>query len=142
MTSCYVLPVKLAPEDGLKLKFHVHDEISKIYAEFITMNAGLGNRGPVKGFKQHKQCQLCAKRNKKEKLNEQHILFECEQLRRLQHRYGLIAYKQAAGQIDISQIYKNYWLDDLPSGVILGRVESADAIRNVYINVMKTILRT
>ena len=141
VTSCFILPVKLAPEDGLRLRFHAHDEISKIYTEFVTMNAGLGNRGPVKGFKQHKQCQLCLKRNKKEKLNEQHILFECEQLRRLQHKYGLIAYKQASGQLDVSQIYKNFWLDDLPSGVILGRVESADAIRNVYINVMKTILR-
>ena len=141
ITSCYILPRKIAPGDSQSLRLNAYDEISKSYAEFVTMNAGLGNRGPVKGFKQHKWCQLCAKQNVKEKLNEHHILFKCHVLRRLQERYGLASFKRDSGSLEIGQIYKNYWLEDLPIEVILGRVESADAIRNAYIGVMKTILR-
>ena len=141
VSSCYILPVKIAPGDNQTLRLNGYDEISKSYAEYATMNSGLGNRGPVKGFKQHKWCQLCARRNVKEKLNEHHILFQCDVLRRLQDRYGMTSYKQNSGNMEISQIYKNFWLDDLPMEVILGRVESADAIRNAYIGAMKTLLR-
>ena len=38
------------------------------------MNAGLGNRGPVKTFPQHKLRQLCIYKNKANKLNEIHLL--------------------------------------------------------------------
>ena len=77
----------------------------------------------------------------KEKLNEHHILFQCHFLRRLHERYGLAKYKQDHSQLEISQIYKKFWTDDLSSDVILGRVESADAIRQAYIGAMKTLLR-
>ena len=140
-TSCYVLPTKIAPGDEQTLRLNAYDELSKSYAEFVTMNAGLGNRGPVKGFKQHKWCQLCAKRKVKEKLNEQHILFQCNGLKLLQERYGLSSFKRNFGNLEIGQMYKKYWLEDLPVEVIYGRVESADAIRNAYIGVMKTLLR-
>ena len=48
VSSCYILPPKTAPDDGHVLRLHDYDEISKTYAEFVTMNSGLGNRGPVK----------------------------------------------------------------------------------------------
>ena len=130
VSSCYILPMKVAPDDNQSLKLHDYDDISKSYAEYVTMNTGLGNRGPVKGFKQHKWCQLCAKRNQKEKLNEHHILFECHSLRRLQDRNGMTSFKQASNYQEVHQIYKSFWLEDLPSSEISGRVESADAIRN------------
>ena len=141
VSSCYMLPPKIAPGDEPSLRLFSFDEVSKTYAEFVTMNAGLGNRGPVKSFKQHKWCQLCVRRNIKEKLNEHHILFQCHFLRRLHERYGLAKYKQDHSQLEISQIYKKFWTDDLSSDVILGRVESADAIRQAYIGAMKTLLR-
>ena len=141
ISSCYILPAKITPDDMQYLRVHAHDECSKSYAEFVTMNAGLGNRGPVRGFNQHKWCQLCTKRNKKEKLNEHHILFQCESLKRLQDRYGLTAFKQKSGTLEVAEIYKNYWLESLPIEDIVGRIESADAIRYVYINAMKAILR-
>ena len=141
VSSCYILPSKTAPDDGHVLRLHEYDETSKTYAEFVTMNSGLGNRGPVKGFKQHKWCQLCEKRNIKEKLNEHHILFKCRALKRLQDRYGMTSFKQSSGQLEVSQIYKKFWLEDLPLDVILGRVESADAIRKAYIGAMKILLR-
>ena len=141
VSSCYILPTKTAPGDEHKLRLNDYDETSKSYAEFVTMNTGLGNRGPVKGFKQHKWCQLCAKRNIKEKLNEHHILFQCPALKRLQDRYGMTSFKQNSVQLEIGQIYKNFWLEDLPLDVILGRVESADAIKNAYIGAMKILLR-
>ena len=141
VSSCYILPTKTAPGDEHKLRLNDYDETSKSYAEFVTMNTGLGNRGPVKGFKQHKWCQLCAKRNIKEKLNEHHILFQCPVLKRLQDRYGMTSFKQNSVQLEIGQIYKNFWLEDLPLDVILGRVESADAIKNAYIGAMKILLR-
>ena len=53
------------PGDQNKLKVHSYDDSSKIYAEFVKMNTGLGNRGPVVGFKQHKICLLCARKKPK-----------------------------------------------------------------------------
>ena len=141
VSSCYILPPKIAPDDGRCLRFSDYDEPSRIYAEFVTMNAGLGNRGPMKGFKQHKWCQLCIKRNRKEKLNEHHILFQCYSLRRLQNRHGLTEYARNLAGLEVEQIYKKYWTDNLPSDVISGRIESADAIRYVYINTVKALLR-
>ena len=103
VSSCYILPLKSAPDDGHVLHLHDYDELSKSY---VTMNSGLGNRGPVKGFKQHKWCRLCEKRNIKEKLNEHHILFKCLALKRLQDRYGMTSFKQNSGQLELGQISK------------------------------------
>ena len=53
---------------------------AQTYAEFVTVNTGLGNRATTTGYRQHKECQMRLTKNIKAKLNENHILFDCEQL--------------------------------------------------------------
>ena len=61
--SCWLLPEKQFPGLDNELVLTDNSEQSQIYAEFITINTGLGNRAPIKGYRQHKECQLCLSKN-------------------------------------------------------------------------------
>ena len=83
--SCWMLPEKEHPGLDNTLRLHDTSEETKTYAEFMTLNAGLGNRAPFTGYRhKHKDCQLCMCKNIKVSLNEKHMLFECQQLLQVQ----------------------------------------------------------
>ena len=141
VSSCQLLPMKTHAYDQNRLRLNAYDESSKIYAEFMTMNAGLGNRGPVIGFKQHKVCQLCAKKNMKIKLNEIHLLFGCDQLRVMYRKYGIAKFKREHPNKDERELYTLFWDSNMPEEQLLEHVNTADSLRYIYTNAMKTILR-
>ena len=99
-SSCWLLPKKQFPGDVNSWLSEKYDDASRIYAEFMTMNAGLGNRGPVKTFQQHKLCQLCMYKNHAKKLNEIHVLFGCEQLKKVYDKYGITQFANKINSID------------------------------------------
>ena len=141
VSSCQLLPMKSHANDQNKLILNAYDESSKIYAEFMTMNAGLGNRGPVIGFKQHKVCQLCAKKNRQVKLNEVHLLFGCDQLQVMYRKYGITEFKRQHPNKGEMELYTLFWDSSMPEDQLLEHVNTADSLRYIYINAMKKLLR-
>ena len=141
VSSCHLLPLKTHANDQNMLKLNAYDESAKIYAEFMTMNAGLGNRGPVIGFKQHKICQLCAQKNKQVKLNEYHLLFGCDQLRMMYQKYGISKFKQEHPNKEDRELYTLFLASDMPEETLLERINTADSLRYIYVNAMKKLLR-
>ena len=105
----------------------------------MTVNAGLGNRAPITGYRQHKDCQLCIKRSIKKKLNEIHILFECHQLINVQRDYKTYDFKQKHNHLSSEEIYKKYWTDTQDTEELKQRIENAQSIRTIYLQVLKRI---
>ena len=137
--SCWMLPEKQHPGLDNQLLISDHSELSKIYTEFMTVNAGLGNRAPITGYRQHKDCQLCIKRSIKKKLNEIHILFECHQLINVQRDYKTYDFKQKHNHLSSEEIYKKYWTDTQDTEELKQRIENAQSIRTIYLQVLKRI---
>lgn len=140
-SSCWLIPKKQYPGDVNTWLSSKYDDTSRIYAEFLTMNAGLGNRAPVKTFHQHKLCQLCVYKNKAHKLNEIHLLFGCEYLKRIYDKYGITKFARDLNSADTVYLYKKFWNGKFTSEQILEKVNIADSIRTIYIQTMKEILR-
>ena len=55
-STCWLIPDLYTNDLDHKLKLHEFSDEGKIYAEFVTMNAGLGNRAPIIGTPQKKWC--------------------------------------------------------------------------------------
>ena len=84
----------------------------RILADFWPkMNSGLGNRALIKGYKQHKLCQVCQKLGQKNKLHETHLLFECMPLKPAHIKYDTQNYKLKHVGKGPESLYKTYWLD-------------------------------
>ena len=77
----------------------------------MTINSGLWNRASIKGYKQHKLCQVCKKAGQNNKLNEIHLLFECAPLQPAHTKYGTKVYKQKYPCESPEKVYKKYWSD-------------------------------
>ena len=137
--SCRFLPEKLYPGLDNQLAITSYTEEAKILAEFMTMNSGLGNRSPIKGYKQHKLCQVCQKAGQNNRINEIHLLFECVSLKPAHIKYGTQAYKQKNAGTDSQNIYKKYWSDYKDENDLNERIKSADTIRNIYLDLVKRI---
>ena len=77
-----------------ELPEHINDsEHSTVLCKFRTSNAGLGNRIPLKGFKESmKICPLCKDLNASHRLDEKHVVFFCTALRDVQSRLGFKTY--------------------------------------------------
>lgn len=140
-SSCWLLPKKQYPGDINNWLSESYDDTSRIVAEFMTMNAGLGNRGPVKTFQQHKLCQLCIYKNQAKKLNEIHVLFGCEQLKKMYDKYGITRFAHKINSTDPVHLYRKFWSGKFTSEQIAEKVNIADSIRHIYLTAMKGILR-
>ena len=137
--SCWLLPEKQFPGLDNELVLTDNSEQSQIYAEFITINTGLGNRAPIKGYRQHKECQLCLSKNVKAKLNEYHVLFDCEQLKEVQKSYKLYDFKAQNITLSSEHLYKKYWQNYSDMKELLTRIKNADKVRTIYLQVVKRI---
>ena len=137
--SCRFLPEKLYPGLDNQLALTSYNDESKFLAEFMTMNSGLGNRAPIKGYKQHKLCQVCKKAGQNNKLNEIHLLFECAPLQPAHTKYGTKAYRQKYPGESPEKVYKKYWSDYKEEKDLLERIKSADTIRTIYLSLVKKI---
>jgi len=137
--SCRFLPEKLYPGLDNQLAMTSYTDETKFLAEFITMNSGLGNRAPIKGYKQHKLCQVCRKIGQNNKINEIHLLFECGPLQPAHVKYGMKVYKQKFPGVNTDKVYKNYWSDYKDEKELNERIKSADMLRTIYLDLVKRI---
>ena len=69
----YDKPTRFSP-------FFYRDKWSRAYHEFVTCNAGLGNRNPFHGWGRVLSCRLCG--DDATVMNEVHMLLSCSSLRR------------------------------------------------------------
>ena len=81
-----------------------YSSYSEITNRFILLNAGLGNRKPLKDGRQFKNCPLCS-----EKLNEVHLLLSCEPLEPIRKATGIRKLMNKWVGLSDEEMYKNFW---------------------------------
>ena len=145
---CYK-SMKLLPKSSLgqstnTTPFQACDTNSKIYHEFVTYNAGLGNRHPIPNYRRTIHCVLCENNNLTNKLNEEHLLIECEAMEHARERTGIRDFIQETG-IEIARkedIYKLYWTTTQKMQSLKEKIHAARIMKETYIEVAKLILDT
>ena len=139
-SSCWLLPKREIGDKEMKLRYHGFGEDGKTYAEFITMNAGLGNRAPMTGYPQFKNCKLCESKNETVKLDEIHILLECKWLEEPRIAFGIRKFIQVQGTLGTKEIYRKFWIPrQMNSELMRKRISAATELRQIYWEVIEEI---
>ena len=139
-SSCWLLPKFGTGEETMRLKYHGWGEDGKTYAEFITMNTGLGNRAPMLGHPQYKNCKLCETRNQQVKINEIHMLLECPWLDEPRKEFGIKEFIQKQGLHEMMEIYRRFWIpQQLNPDIMKKRIKAATNLRQIYWEVVEEI---
>ena len=118
------------------------DTQSKVYHEFITFNAGLGNRHPIPNYRRTIYCVLCENDNISCKLNEGHVLFSCEAMKPARMKVGIADFMQEPenNEARIECLYKKYWTSTIDYDLLKERIQAARVMQETYIEVAKTIM--
>ena len=139
-SSCWLLPKFGTREESMKLKYHGWGEDRKTYAEFVTMNTGLGNRAPILGHPQYKICKLCEKKNQTVNINEIHMLFECPWLDEPRTELGIKEFIETQGMTEMKEIYRRFWIPRKSKPEIMKkRIRAATNLRQIYWEVVDEI---
>ena len=138
-STCWLIPEMITNTREYKFKLHEFSEEGKIYAEFITMNAGLGNRAPVLGQPQHKWCKLCEVKNMDHKLNEVHMLFECIWMEEARKNTILKEFIQSRPNKTPWQLYREYFLGSISNFELRTRVQLVGRMRQVFWEVQECL---
>ena len=132
-STCWLLPNlnHLPPVNALK--FVEYSTEGKIYNEFVTMNAGLGNRAPQTGHPQHKFCPLCARVNKCTLNNEIHLLFVCDWLTKPREDTVIKPFMNLNIRMSNIDRYREFWtpINVIESEMRL-RIDAASLLRDVF----------
>ena len=119
-------------------------EKRKTYHEFITYDAGLGNRHPLPGEDTIKLCPLCLNDGKLVSLEEEHVLLECEALEQIRIRNGIrnmITRWEKEGNSE-NDNYKKFWMEaNLDDKELTRRIHLAKEIRDIYLEATTIISR-
>ena len=62
-------------------------------------------------------------------MNENHVLFDCEQLKEVQKSYNTYDFKVQNITLTSEQMYKKYWQDFSDMKELMTRIQNADKIR-------------
>ena len=101
------------------------------YMEFVTYDAGLGNRRPVEGISRSKYCLLCLERHKVMNLWEPHVLFQCEAMKEEQQQLGFEDFRNGLGE-EIDEAYGVFWRESADLDELESKIEAAKEIREAY----------
>ena len=102
--TMFVFPEANRQNFNMQMPLLDFSDDSKVANRFMLLNAGLGNRAPLKDGRSFKDCPLCG-----HKLNEVHILLTCVPLEPIRMVTGIRRYIQGQGNVANEEIYKNYW---------------------------------
>ena len=141
-SSCNLLPRSTRENIVCKSPMDNCDPLSKVYHEFITYNAGLGNRHPIPDYVRTKKCVLCVNDGRDKKLNEKHLLFSCEAMTMPRVNSGVEEFKQRkenSGK-DIHSLYRSYWCEAETSALLNKRIKAAKKMKDIYIEAATTIM--
>ena len=78
-------------------------------------------------------------KNIKAKLNKYHVLFDCEQLKEVQKSYKLYEIKVQNITLSSELLYKKYWQSYSDTKELMTRIQNADKVRTIYLQVVKRI---
>ena len=114
---------------SLRVLEEVSDPVA--YMEFVTYDAGLGNRRPRGGQMRSKYCLLCLELHKVMSLWEPHILFECDAMKEERQQLGFEDFKVGLGE-EIEGAYGAFWRESESLEELESKIEAAKEIRDVY----------
>ena len=106
--SMRLMPVLAEGEVGATLHMLYRTPKSKVYVQFMTYDAQLGNRAPLKGRGQDKRCELCFEVRRIKLLTEIHVLFECKELQEVREKQGFVQFSESHGG-ELEDHYGDYW---------------------------------
>ena len=110
---------------------HITDsESSAVLSRFRTGNAGLGNRAPLRDMERMKDCPLCKKKLRNRRLNEEHVVLQCPELRTVQRKLGFETFWCMYGR---SSLHKYLGGDKCSDEVLLGRGSKLDDLLKYYL---------
>ena len=109
-------------------------ESSKTYHEFVTMNAGLGNRMKLDRRERMRKCMICSE--DESCLNEVHLLFICPTLNQERDKHGIVKYMEERKGLNMADLYKDYWNEFKTLETLQERVKAAEGMRTSYLQTL------
>ena len=101
---------------------------SKAYVQFMTFDAQLGNRTPLKGRGQDKRCELCFAVRRIKLPTEIHVL--CKELQEVREKQGFVQFSERRGG-EVEDQYGDYWrMKDIDDEERRRRVDKAIEVRD------------
>ena len=143
--SCKFLPTSSIGQLVYETKMPWVDEDSKTYHEFVTLNSGLGNRHPRPGMDQTKECILCENDGVVNRIDEQHLLFDCIPMEQAREATGI---KQFMSQwenrgLNADKLYNLYWTDrNINWSDLRKRIRDAQHMKHIFLEATKSVLGT
>ena len=132
-STCWLLPNLNHLPSSNSLKFVEYSTQGRVYNEFITMNAGLGNRAPQIGQPQQKFCPLCARVNRCTLNNEIHLLLECNWLEGPRGDTVIKPFMETHTNITSYDRYREYWTPNTVNEFVMReRIDAAILLRDVF----------
>ena len=104
---------------------------SKIYHEFMSMNAGLGNRKALDGKERMISCQLC--QDADTSLNEIHVLMQCPALKAVREQTGIANFMEERSHMTARQLYRDFLTGSKQTDTLIRRMKAADLVREDYL---------
>ena len=110
---------------------HITDsQGSAVLSRFRTGNAGLGNRAPLQNRDRMKDCPLCKEKSRKRRLNEEHIVLQCPELRSVHRHLGFETFWMKYGR---NSLYKYLGGDKCTDEELLRRGSKLDDLLSQYL---------
>ena len=130
--SMRLMPVLAEGEVGATLHMLNRTSKSKAYVQFMTFDAQLGNRTPLKRRGQDKRCELCFEVRRIKLLTEIHLLFECKELQEVREEEGFVQFSETHGG-ELEDQYGSYWrMRDIDDEERRRRVSKAIRVRDEF----------
>ena len=140
--SCKLLGKSSLETIALKSHMLSHDVYGKAYHEFMTFDAGLGNRKPLDNEQPLKICVLCRNDGLLRDSGEAHLLFECGAMEgaRIKLDMNSLLSEEGLDGDDIHARYKNFWTENVGRKTIVKKLTFAMEMRDIYLDAVGIIL--
>ena len=132
-STCFVLGRVTAEKPTRRSIMFGYDSWAKIYHEFVTMNAGIGNRNALDGWPRLLLCPLC--KDEDNGLNEIHVLLLCRKLAEQRSELGVEDFIERRSSMTVPELYFEYWRT-AKSATLKNRIVAADRMREAFLGML------
>ena len=141
--SCKLLPKSSPDKMTHKSKMLGFDVYSRAFNEFVTYDAGLGNRKPIHGEEPIKICVLCRNDGLLKDGGEEHLLFGCKAMEEARNYLGMSSQlgPDENSLHNDSEKYKLFWYKKMSTGDLKRRIQLAMEMRDIYLDAVGEILK-
>ena len=134
--TCFSLNKVSAENPTRKSVLFGSDGISKVYHEFITLNAGLGNRTALPKYPKFVTCPIC--KDPESNMNEIHMLLICTELKKEREDLGIQRFIEDRKEMKVARIYQAIWREAETVEELKLRVKAAESMREAFFNHLGT----